>query len=351
MQTQFIDQVKLRLKAGDGGNGCMAFRREKYVPYGGPSGGDGGHGGDIIFRGTASLRTLLDLKYHQFYRVTHAEHGKGKDCHGKNTPPLVILVPLGTVVRDAETSEVIADLVEEGQEFLGAKGGRGGKGNARFATSTNRVPRYAEDGGKGEEKQLFLELKLLADVGLVGFPNAGKSTFISKISKARPKVAAYPFTTLTPKLGMVSRGYERGFVVADIPGLIEGAHTGKGLGTRFLKHIERNAFLLFVIDISEAGEKDPVDQFETLRRELESYQPELLEKPFALALTKLDICGEGARLKKVTAYCKDKGYSCYPVSSVTGDGIREIVVYLGAQVALEASHEASKAWEADPEKG
>ncbi|HEY5648138.1 MAG TPA: GTPase ObgE [Nitrospiria bacterium] len=332
----FVDQVKIYVKAGDGGNGCVSFRREKYVPRGGPNGGNGGHGGDVILKANRQLRTLLDLKYQQHYRVGHAEHGRGKDQNGKNTPPLIISVPLGTVVLDAETRDIMADLTREGEEALVARGGRGGRGNASFTTSTNRAPRHAEEGGEGEERELILELKLLADVGLVGFPNAGKSTFISKVTRARPKVADYAFTTLAPNLGVVSLEGDREFIVADIPGLIEGAHSGKGLGIQFLRHIERNAFLLFMVDIGVSGPEDPVHSFEVLREELRAYQPGLLNKPFALALTKVDASGDESRLKKLTAYCKDKGYDFFPISSVTGDGISALVHFLGKQVDREA---------------
>jgi len=328
----FVDQVKIFVKAGDGGDGCVSFRREKYVPRGGPNGGDGGNGGDIVLRATGQLRTLLDLRYQQHYLVSHAEHGQGKDRHGRNSPPLIIPVPCGTVVRNGETLEELADLTEEGQERIVAKGGRGGRGNAAFATSTNRAPRRAEKGRPGEERWLLLELKLLADVGLVGFPNAGKSTLISRISSARPKIAGYPFTTLTPQLGVVSDEDRGSFVVADIPGLIEGAHTGKGLGIQFLRHVERNVFLLYLIDIGETAEKEPVESFEILRRELKAYNPGLLEKPFAVAAAKLDIQGDGIRLKKLIAYCRRKKTPCLPLSAVTGQGIAELVRFLGDRV-------------------
>jgi GTPase len=328
----FVDQVKIFAKAGNGGDGCVSFRREKYVPRGGPNGGHGGNGGDIVLRATRQLRTLLDLRYQQHYLVPHAEHGQGKDCHGRNSPPWVIPVPCGTVVRDAESGELLADLTEEGQERIVAKGGRGGRGNSAFATSTNRAPRRAEKGRPGEERWLMLELKLLADVGLVGFPNAGKSTLISRISSARPRIADYPFTTLTPHLGMVSDDVRGSFIVADIPGLIEGAHSGKGLGMQFLRHIERNVFLLFLVDIGESAENEPVESFEILRRELKTYNPALLEKAFAVAATKLDIQGDGARLKQLVSYCRKNKFDCLPLSAVTGAGIPELIRYLGIRV-------------------
>jgi len=344
----FVDQVRIFVKAGDGGDGCVSFRREKYVPRGGPNGGDGGNGGDIVLRATGQLRTLLDLRYQQHYLVSHAEHGQGKDRHGRNSSPLVIPVPCGTVVRDAETQDILADLTEEGQERIVARGGRGGRGNAAFATSTNRAPRRAEKGRPGEEHWLLLELKLLADVGLVGFPNAGKSTLISRISAARPRIAEYPFTTLTPQLGVVSDEDRGSFVVADIPGLIEGAHSGKGLGTQFLRHIERNVFLLFLVDIGESTEKDPVESLEVLRQELKAYNPDLLKKPFAVAGTKLDIRGEGTRLEQLTRYCRTKKYDCLPISAVTGEGVADLVRYLGRRI-LKDRRECSALGEMPPE--
>jgi GTPase len=328
----FVDQVKIFAKAGNGGDGCVSFRREKYVPRGGPNGGHGGNGGDIVLRATRQLRTLLDLRYQQHYLVPHAEHGQGKDRHGRNSSPLVIPVPCGTVVRDAESGELFADLTEQGQEQIVAKGGRGGRGNSAFATSTNRAPRRAEKGRPGEERWLMLELKLLADVGLVGFPNAGKSTLISRISSARPKIADYPFTTLTPQLGVVSDDDRGSFIVADIPGLIEGAHSGKGLGMQFLRHIERNVYLLFLVDIGESAENEPVESFEILRGELKTYNPALLEKPFAVAATKLDIQGDGARLKRLVSYCRRKKFDCLPVSAVTGAGVSDLIRFLGSRV-------------------
>lgn len=349
----FVDQVKIFVQAGNGGDGCVSFRREKYVPRGGPNGGDGGNGGDVVLRATAQLRTLLDLRYQQHYLVRHAEHGQGKDRHGKNTPPMVIQVPLGTVVREAEGGEVLADLVREGQEAVVARGGRGGRGNAAFATSTNRSPRRAEPGGIGEERWLLLELKTLADVGLVGFPNAGKSTLISRISSARPKIADYPFTTLAPQLGVVSAPEMESFVVADIPGLIEGAHAGKGLGFQFLRHIERNVYLLYVIDVGEMAEGPggPVHTFEVLRRELGTYNPALLKKPFAVAATKLDIQGDGGPMKALKAFCREKKYPFMGVSAVSGEGIPELIRYLSARVrearALDSPEVVSEGGKAD----
>ena len=329
----FIDHVKIFVKAGDGGNGCVSFRREKYVPRGGPNGGDGGKGGDVWLQASSQMTTLLDLKYQQHYRLKRAEHGQGKDRHGKNNPDMIIKVPCGTLVRDAETHEVLADLTEEGQQVIVARGGKGGRGNAAFATSTHRAPRQAEEGKPGEERWFLLELKLLAEVGLVGLPNAGKSTLISRISSARPKIADYPFTTLTPHLGAVSWGDGKSFMVADIPGLIEGAHAGKGLGMQFLRHIERTTFLLYLVDIGESATEDPLKSLEILRREVEAYSPRLSEKPFAVAATKMDIKGDRSQLLRLSRYCKQNKYDILRISAVTGEGIEALVGYLSRKVS------------------
>ncbi len=329
----FIDQARIFVKAGDGGNGCVSFRREKYVPRGGPNGGDGGKGGDVWLQASSQMTTLLDLKYQQHYRLKRAEHGQGKDRHGKNNPDMIIKVPCGTLVRDAETHEVLADLTEEGQQVIVARGGKGGRGNAAFATSTHRAPRRAEEGKPGEERWFLLELKLLAEVGLVGLPNAGKSTLISRISSARPKIADYPFTTLTPHLGTVSWGDGKSFVVADIPGLIEGAHAGKGLGMQFLRHIERTTFLLYLVDIGESATEDPLKSLEILRREVEAYSPRLSEKPFAVAATKMDIKGDGSQLLRLSRYGKQNKYDILRISAVTGEGIEALVRYLSRKVS------------------
>jgi GTP-binding protein len=336
----FIDQVKIYVKAGDGGDGCVSFRREKYVPRGGPNGGDGGDGGSVVLRASGQLSTLVDLGYQQHYRVRRAEHGQGKDCHGKNSPDMVIAVPVGTVVRDAITEEVLADLTREGETVEVARGGKGGRGNARFATPTHRAPREAEPGRPGEERWLILELKLLADVGLVGLPNAGKSTLISRISAARPKTADYPFTTLTPHLGAVSYD-DRSFVVADIPGLIEGAHLGKGLGTRFLRHIERTSYLLFMVDIAQDAPEDPVRTLEILIEEVSSYGHNLKGKPFSVLAAKTDVKGNANNLSGLEDHCRRKGYDLHRASSVTGEGIRDLVYFLGEKVSeLKRSTEA-----------
>jgi GTP-binding protein len=329
---QFIDQVKVYVKAGDGGRGCVSFRREKYVPRGGPNGGDGGRGGHVLFKAVRDLNTLLDIKYQQQYIAERGQHGMGKDMHGRNGKDLIISVPIGTLVKDADTEEILTDLTTEGQEFVAALGGRGGLGNTHFKTATRQAPRFAQPGEPGEEKILILELKLLADVGLIGLPNAGKSTLISVLSAARPKIADYPFTTLIPVLGVVKHEDFRSFVIADIPGLIEGAHKGAGLGFQFLRHVERTSILIHLVDISEMSEGDPVDNFEKINKELDLYSPELMKKPMAVAGTKLDIKGDGKRLDRLARYCKDRDYDFFPVCAVTGEGIKELMVYLGKKV-------------------
>jgi GTP-binding protein len=329
---QFIDQVKVFVKAGDGGRGCVSFRREKFIPRGGPNGGDGGRGGHIIFKGTRNINTLLDIKYQQQYRADKGQHGMGKDMHGKNGKDLVIPVPIGTLIKDFDSGEILCDLTAEDQEFIAVNGGRGGLGNSHFKTPTRQAPRFAQPGEPGEEKTLFLELKLLADVGLIGLPNAGKSTLISALSSARPKIADYPFTTLKPMLGVVKYGEFRSFVIADIPGLIEGAHKGTGLGFQFLRHVERTSVLLHLVDISETSEGDPADNLEKINKELKLYSSELIDKPQAVAGTKLDIKGSGKRLDTLAQYCKDKLYDFFPICAVTGEGIKELIIYLGKKV-------------------
>jgi GTP-binding protein len=332
-KVQFIDYVKVHVKAGDGGNGCVSFRREKYVPKGGPDGGDGGRGGHIIFKASRQLNTLLDLKYQRFYRAKKGQNGMGKKMHGKDGEDLIIPVPVGTVLKDADTGEILADLNEEGQEVIVAHGGKGGLGNTHFATPVRQTPRFAQKGRPGEEKDLIVELKLLADVGLIGLPNAGKSTLISVISAARPKIADYPFTTLVPNLGVVKLEDFRSFVVADIPGLIEGAHKGVGLGFQFLRHVERTSLLLHLVDVSETAEGDPVENLNALNKELGLYSSKLLEKPQAVAGTKIDIKGDGKRLDRLSEYCKTKGIDFFPISAVTNAGIKELIIYLAERVA------------------
>ncbi|MBA3060162.1 MAG: GTPase ObgE [Nitrospirae bacterium] len=329
---QFVDYVKVYVKAGDGGRGCVSFRREKYVPRGGPNGGDGGRGGHIIFRASRELNTLLDLRYQREYKAKRGQHGMGKKMHGKNGEDRIIPVPVGTVIKDADTEEVLADIDSEGVETIIAKGGRGGQGNAHFATPTRQAPKFAQPGEEGEEENLIIELKLLADVGLIGLPNAGKSTLISVISSARPKIADYPFTTLTPNLGVVKLKDFRSFVVADIPGLIEGAHRGAGLGFQFLRHVERTSLLLHLVDASDMSESDPVEDLKKINKELELYSAKLLKKTQAVVGTKTDIAIEKKRLRKLARYCKSKNIDFFPVSAVTGKGIKELLLYLSTRI-------------------
>ena len=330
---KFVDYVKIYVKAGDGGRGCVSFRREKYVPKGGPDGGDGGKGGDVIIRASSELHTLLDHRYQKTYKAKRGEHGKGSNMKGKDGEDLIIQVPIGTVVKDADSEEILADLDEDGKDLIVARGGKGGLGNAHFATPINQTPRYAQPGQKGEEKWIILELKLLADVGLIGLPNAGKSTLISIISSARPKIADYPFTTLTPVLGVVKYKDYQSFVVADIPGLIEGAHKGAGLGHQFLRHVERTSILLHLVDVSDYLQSDPVGDFEKIQKELELYNPELINKTFAVVGTKIDIAYEGKRLKRLKDYCKGKGIDFFPISALKKEGIDKIIEYLSVKVS------------------
>ncbi|UCD35674.1 MAG: GTPase ObgE [Nitrospiraceae bacterium] len=329
---KFIDQVKVYVRAGDGGRGCVSFRREKYIPRGGPDGGDGGRGGHVIFRAERDLNTLIDIHYQQQYQAERGQHGLGKNMHGKNGRDLIIPVPAGTLIREFDSGQVLCDLTAEGQEFTAARAGRGGLGNSHFKSATRQAPKFAQPGEPGEEKILLLELKLLADVGLIGLPNAGKSTLISTLSSARPKIADYPFTTLKPVLGVVKYGEFQSFVIADIPGLIEGAHRGAGLGFQFLRHVERTSLLLHLVDISEMAEGDPAVNLEIINRELELYSPQLMKKPQAVAATKLDIKGDGRRLDSLAEYCKDRQYDFFPLSAVTGEGIKELMFYLGKKV-------------------
>lgn len=322
--VKFIDEAKIYVKSGDGGRGCVSFRREKYVPRGGPNGGDGGDGADVVMIAKRNMSSLLDHRYQQHYRAKRGEHGKGKDQHGKNAEDLFIPVPLGTVIKDQETGEILGDLTKEEETLIVAKGGKGGKGNARFVTSTNQAPKNAEPGEDGEEKTLLLELKLLADVGIVGFPNAGKSTLISRISAAKPKIADYPFTTLVPNLGVVSYGDGATFVVADIPGLIEGAHEGAGLGIQFLRHIERTKVILHLIDLSPLTERDPVQDYEAMNNELRSYSEELFKKPQIVAANKIDISESEERLSELKEYLDSKSIEVFPISCATGEGLEEL---------------------------
>ncbi len=318
---KFVDKAKIHVKAGDGGNGCVAWRREKFVPMGGPAGGNGGKGGDVILKADSRLQTLMDFKYRIHFKAERGQHGSGSNKHGKSGEDLILKVPVGTVVKDAETGEIIADLTKDGQEVVVAKGGKGGKGNAAFKTSTNQSPDYAEEGEKGEEKWIELELKLLADVGIIGFPNAGKSTLISVLSNARPKIADYPFTTLSPVLGVVKLDIGKSLVLADIPGLIEGASKGAGLGHEFLRHIERTKFLIHVIDISDFREREPLEAFETINREMEQYSPELTKKPQIVVGNKIDILSDREEINRLKEEFEKRGYKFIPVSLATKEGI------------------------------
>jgi GTP-binding protein len=329
----FADEAKILVKGGDGGNGCVAFRREKYVPRGGPSGGDGGNGGDIYLEANPNDNTLLRYRYNREFRAERGRHGEGSNCHGRSGEDTILKVPVGTVVFDADSGEQLFDFTEAGQRYLVARGGRGGRGNGNpaFVRPWHQAPREHEDGRPGQERHLRLELKLLADVGLVGFPNAGKSTLISRISAARPKIAPYPFTTLEPHLGVVSAdpgaapGEGRTFVVADLPGLIEGAHEGAGLGTRFLKHVERTRLIAHLIDTSDANDRDPVRDFEVIEHELASFSPALAEKPMIVIATKLDATTDRERLEKLRAFATGRGLGFYAISSASGEGIGELV--------------------------
>jgi GTP-binding protein len=321
----FIDRAKIRVQGGHGGNGVTAFRREKFVPRGGPSGGDGGRGGDVWIKADASLNTLLHLRYVPEQIAGRGLHGEGSKRSGHDGSDIEIRVPVGTQIFESTSGNLLKDLDSDGARWLAARGGRGGFGNAHFATSTNQAPRYHQPGSEGEELELQLELKLLADVGLVGFPNAGKSTFISTVSAAKPKIADYPFTTLEPHLGVVDLGDFRTFVIADIPGLIEGAHRGAGLGDRFLRHIERTKLLLHLVDVSSVAGRDPVQDYETVNRELAAYNSSLAERPQIVVATKIDALQEPERLERLKERAVADGRRFYAVSSVTNNGVRELI--------------------------
>lgn len=331
----FIDQATIRVKAGDGGNGCMAFRREKFVPRGGPSGGDGGHGGDVVLEASQRHNTLVHFRYNPEHKAERGRHGEGSNCTGRQGEDTVLKVPVGTVVYDGETGELIHDFARPDERVIVARGGRGGRGNQHFATSTHQAPREHELGRPGEERVLRLELKLIADAGLVGYPNVGKSTLISRISAARPKIADYPFTTLEPNLGVVTTGewpHEESFVVADIPGLIEGAHQGAGLGDQFLRHIERTRLLVHVVDVSDAsGRPDPVEDFRVIEGELASFGHGLDEKPRVVVASKMDAANPD-KLKKLRAMAKRKKLPFFEISAVTGEGIDALKYGLAEQI-------------------
>jgi GTP-binding protein len=323
---KFVDQVSIHVKAGDGGNGAVAFRREKFIEHGGPSGGDGGNGGSVRLVADPQLTTLLDYRYQPLQHASAGQHGMGSDCNGRSALNLVLRVPAGTLVKDSHTGELLADLSAAGAEVVVAKGGRGGLGNMNFATSTRQTPRFAQEGTKGEERDLVLELKLLADVGLVGFPNAGKSSLIARVSRARPKVADYPFTTLVPNLGMVAYKDGLSFVMADIPGLIEGAADGAGLGLQFLRHVERCRVLIHLVDLSaEAPGRSPLRDLQVLNRELERFSPQLASKPQVVAANKVDLPEARARLARFSAALRRRGIPVFPVSAATGEGISALL--------------------------
>ena len=328
----FIDRAKIHVEGGDGGNGVTAFRREKFVPRGGPSGGDGGRGGDVFIVADASLNTLLHLRYNPQHIADRGRHGEGSNRSGHDGEDHIIRVPVGTQIFDVNSGELLFDLTHDGARWLAARGGRGGFGNSHFATSTNRAPRYHQTGGEGEERELQLELKLLADVGLVGFPNAGKSTLISTVSAARPKIADYPFTTLEPHLGVVDMGDFRSFVIADIPGLIEGAHTGAGLGDRFLRHIERTKLLLHLIDVSSLSGRETVADYQTVNRELASYNPALATRPQIVVATKIDALDEPERLESLRLQTQVDGQQFFAISAVTDEGVRELLNAVAAKL-------------------
>ncbi len=338
----FIDRVKIKVKAGDGGDGVTAFRREKFIPRGGPSGGDGGVGGDVWLESDEGVNTLLHLRYNPEHKAQRGRHGEGSNRHGKDGEGVLVKVPVGTQVFDAEDNELLFDFTEPNQRFLAAKGGKGGWGNQHFATPTNRAPKYHYTGRPGEDKELQLELKLIADVGLVGFPNAGKSTLISVISAAKPKIADYPFTTLEPNLGVVDLGDFRTFVVADIPGLIEGASEGAGLGDRFLRHVERTKLLLHLVDVSSLSERNPVEDYEIINRELENYNPELAQRPQIVVATKLDALDAPERLEKLRAKAKEDGKPFFEISAVTNKGTKELVFAVSHKLDEIKEEEKSK---------
>ena len=331
----FIDEATIRVKAGDGGNGCVAFRREKFVPRGGPSGGDGGHGGDVLMESSERHNTLVHFRFNPEYKAERGRHGEGSNKTGRDGGDVVLKVPVGTIVFDADSGEQVHDFSRSDERVVIARGGRGGRGNAQFKTSTHQAPREHEDGRPGEERTFRLELKLLADVALVGYPNVGKSTLISRISAARPKIADYPFTTLQPNLGVVLVGdppNEVSFVVADIPGLIEGAHEGAGLGTQFLRHIERTRLLVHIIDVSDASARpDPVKDFAVIMGELESFGTKLESKPMILVASKCDVANK-AKLARLKKFAKSQNFNLYPISAVTGEGLHELKYAIAGRI-------------------
>src|SRR5688572_29666868 len=347
----FVDEVDIHVQAGSGGGGCLSFRREKFVPRGGPDGGDGGSGGSVYIVATPTKNTLVDFRFHPEFKARRGQHGQGSNKTGQTSDDLEIAVPVGTLVfaKDADGDlRLLADLAEEGQRILVAKGGRGGRGNARFVSSTNRAPRRTEPGEEGEEKLLRLQLKLIADVGLIGFPNAGKSTLISRISAARPKIADYPFTTLVPNLGVVTLSDDRSFVVADVPGLIKGAHEGHGLGHQFLRHIERTKVLVHLVDVSGASGRDPVEDFETIVEELRQFDPAVAAKPQIVAANKIDAVDDVTQVQRLQRHVRKRKLPFHRISGVTGKGLDELLEAIWREIAAERTAEIKRA-EVPPE--
>jgi GTP-binding protein len=325
---RFIDEARIKVAGGAGGRGCVSFRRERFVPRGGPNGGDGGKGGDVILIADEGLGSLLDFRYVRSYRAQPGAHGKGKNQHGKSGSDLIIPVPVGTLIKDEETGELIKDLCKPGERVAVARGGLGGKGNAHFVSSVRQAPRIAQEGQKGRERWITLELKLLADVGVIGLPNSGKSTLVSRVSAARPKIADYPFTTLVPSLGVVSYSDHKTFVIADIPGLIEGAHVGSGLGTTFLRHIERTTVLIHLLDGSKASSHSPLRDFEIINDELKSFNPALAEKPQVVAINKMDLPESKDNFSQIREQFKKMGRELLPLSAVTGEGVKTLIAHV-----------------------
>ncbi|MGV8074791.1 MAG: GTPase ObgE [Syntrophobacteraceae bacterium] len=325
---KFVDEVKIRVRSGNGGNGCLSFRREKYVPKGGPDGGDGGKGGDVVLESSERKHTLLDFRYRNIFKASSGRHGEGANRHGRGGGDLVLEVPVGTVVKDVETGQILADLSQTGQRFVVARGGRGGRGNARFVSSTRQAPRIADDGEEGIEREVFLELKLIADIGLVGFPNVGKSTLIAAVSAAHPKIADYPFTTLTPSLGVVRYEDAPAFVMADIPGIIEGAHEGAGLGIRFLRHIERTRILVHIIDVAQIPPNDPLLPYRQVEHELSSHSEALASKERVVVLNKIDIMHDLDKLDEIADAYRQLGHPVVLISALSRQGLRDLVLLL-----------------------
>jgi GTPase len=338
---KFIDEVRIRAIAGDGGRGCVSFRREKFVPRGGPNGGDGGDGGNVLAVADPQLTTLLDLRYQKQYKADRGQHGQGKDCHGRRGADRTVKVPVGTIIRDAATGELLADLQIPGQSAVVAAGGRGGKGNAHFVSSTNRSPRFAQPGEPGQDRELDIELRLLADVGIIGLPNAGKSTLIAAISAVRPKIADYPFTTLVPNLGVVGYDDGKSFVVADIPGLIEGAHAGQGLGDKFLRHVMRTALLIHLVDAAAIDESDPLAAWQTVNRELELFDPQLAKKPQIVVANKVDLPHGRANVELFAQELPKTYGPVLPISAATGEGVRNLVQHIGSRLDSMHSNDGS----------